>query len=86
MKDDNNQIIVGLIVVVAVILITGAIGFDFKSYEMMGGYSMMRQYGYGGVIEWVISIFIVLLIIAIIYWLIKNTKRIKISNKDLFLI
>ncbi len=69
-KTDKNNLIMGIIVVVVLLMLLRIIGFGSMDYGMMGGYN----YGFMS-FSWIFNILIILLIIAGIYWFIKNTKR-----------
>ncbi len=80
MVKNNNTLIIGMIVIL--VLLLGVFGFG--GYGMMGGfgngYGMMGglygSYGYGMMFfSWIISILIIGLIIAAIYWLIKTGNK-----------
>jgi protein-S-isoprenylcysteine O-methyltransferase Ste14 len=67
---DNRNTITLVVVVVAVLIILGLFGFGFRNYGMMGGYN-------NGFISFagIFGILMVVLVIAGIYWLIKNANR-----------
>lgn len=78
MTNKNNKNLIIIIVAVVAVFILAWI-FGFSSYGMMSGYrtyGMMGGYGYGfSPFGWIFSVLIIVLVIAGIYWFIKNTKR-----------
>ncbi len=69
-KKDKNNLILGIVIVVALLVLFRIIGFGSMGYGMMGGYN----YGFMS-FDWIFNILVIILIIAGIYWFIKNTKR-----------
>jgi len=67
---DNKNLLIGVLVVIAVLIILGVFGFGFRNYGMMG-YSSSGFMSF----SWIFSILIIILIIAGIYWLIKNADH-----------
>ena len=70
MNNKNNSWIIVAIIAVAVLLFSGIFGFGFRNYGMM--------YGYGDgfmLYNGIFSILIIVLIVAGIYWLIKNSNH-----------
>ena len=67
---DNYNTIALVIVVVVVLIILGMFGFGYRNYGMMGGYNngFMSFSGIFGIL-------MVVLVIAGIYWLIKNANH-----------
>ena len=67
---DNKNLIIVIAVVIGVLLLLGLFGFGFRGYGMMTGYDTgFMSFG------WIMSILVIVLIIAGIYWLIKNANR-----------
>lgn len=67
---NNNNLIIGILAAVAILIFLGIFGSGFGGYGMMGGYG-------GGFMSfgWIFSILVIVLIIAGIYWLIKNANH-----------
>ena len=81
MKDDNN-LLIGIIITVAVFLFFGLFGFG----GMMGnGYGMMGNWGYGFSGMWIFGfLFMALILVALILfilWLIKQLQNDKYKRR-----
>ena len=73
---DNNNLLIGIIISVAVFLLLGMFGFG----GMMGGnYGMMGNWGYGFGGMWIFGfLFMALILVALILfilWLIKQSQE-----------
>ena len=73
---DNNNLIIGIVIAVAVFLLLGMFGFG----GMMGSsYGMMGNWGYGFGGMWIFGfLFMALILIALvlfIFWLIKQLQH-----------
>jgi len=72
---DNNNLIIGIVIAVAVFLLFGMFGFG----GMVGGYGMMGNwsYGFGGM--WIFGfLFMALILVAsilFILWLVKQLQE-----------
>ena len=75
MKDDNN-LLIGIIIAVAVFLLLGMFGFGGM---MGGGYGMMGNWGYGFGGMWIFGfLFMTLILVALvlfILWLVKQLQE-----------
>jgi uncharacterized membrane protein len=77
MKDNNNNLLIGIVIALAVILFAGMFGFG----GMMSGryYGMMGNFGYGFGGTWIFGfLFMIILLVALvlfIIWLIKQIQR-----------
>lgn len=74
--ENNNNLIVGIIITVAVFLLLGMFGFG----GMMGGsYGMMGNWGYGfggmWIFGWLFMILIIVALVLFIVWLIKRIQK-----------
>lgn len=73
---DNNNLLVGIIIAVAVFLLLGMFGFGGM---MGGGYGMMGNWGYGFGGMWIFGfLFMALILMALvlfILWLIKQLQK-----------
>jgi len=81
---DNNNLLIGILVAVAVFLVLGVSGFG----GMMSGYGMMGNwnYGFGGmwVFGWLFMILVIIALLLFIVWLVKqlqNTQSDRMSRK-----
>ena len=74
MGDDNN-LLIGIIIAIAVFLFLGMFGFG----GMMGGYGMMGNWGYGFGDMWIFGFLFMTLILAalilFILWLVKQLQN-----------
>ena len=67
---NNNNLIIGILAVAAILIVLGIFGSGFGSYGMMEGYSSgFMSFG------WIFNVLVIILIIAGIYWLIKNANH-----------
>ena len=67
MANKNNNLIIGILAVAAILILLGIFGSGFGGYGMMGGYGIgFMSFG------WIFNILIIVLIITGIYWLIRN--------------
>ena len=76
MKDNNNNLIIGIIIGVAVFLLLGIFGFG----GMMGGsYGMVGNWGFGFGGMWIFGfLFMTLILVALvlfILWLVKQFQE-----------
>jgi len=72
---DTKNLIIAVLVIAAVLIILGALGF--------GGYGIMGGFGMGSMsFNWIFNILIIVLIIAGIYWFVKHSNYNKYSNHD----
>ena len=81
---DNNNLLIGILVAVAVFLVLGVSGFGgmMEGYGMMGNWS----YGFGGmqVFGWLFMILVIIALLLFIVWLVKqlqNTQSDRMSRK-----
>lgn len=79
-KDNNNNLLVGMVVIICVIVLLSLFGFSGMMGPGFGGYGMMGMmggsYGYGPMFfGWITSVLIIILIIAAINWLIKSANK-----------
>ena len=76
---DNNNLLIGIIVIVALVLLFGFSGFSGTTgwcRGMTGGYGMMGGYGLGAMLfGWLTGTLVIILIVAAIYWLIKSANK-----------
>lgn len=76
----TDNLMIGMIIIVCIVLFIGILGFGGIMAGGFGGmmmpYGMMGGYGYFSMLlGWISWIFIIALIIAIIYWLVKNANK-----------
>ncbi|MBI3622711.1 hypothetical protein HY212_01350 [Candidatus Pacearchaeota archaeon] len=78
MKKDNNALIIAIIVILAV-LFFGGFGYGMMGYgnynwmwNMMSGYS---GYGIYFILNWILNIAMIVAVILLIVWLIKQIQR-----------
>ena len=75
---DNNNLLIGIIIVVAVFLLLGMFGFGGM---VDGSYGMMGNWGYGFGGMWIFGfLFMTLILVALILfvlWLVKHQKSLK---------
>ena len=67
-----------LVVMLALMTLTGIVSAETYNCPMGGGYGGMMYGGYGSsvmIFGWLISLLVIALIIAAIYWLVKNANR-----------
>ena len=73
---DNNDLLIGILIAVAVFLLFGMFGFGGM---MGGGYGMMGNWGYGFGGMWVFGFLFMILILAalalFIMWLVKQLQE-----------
>ena len=75
-KIENNNLIIGVLVVAAIVILLAIFGFG--SSGMMNGYGYGMMSGFGpsfgvfGLITWIL---IIVLVCAAIYWLIKTANK-----------
>ena len=73
---DNNNLLIGIIIAVAVFLLLGMFGFGGM---MGGGYGMMGNCGYGFGGMWIFGfLFMTLILVALvlfILWLVKQLQE-----------
>ena len=75
---DNNNLIIGIVIAVAVFLLLGMFGFG----GIMGGYGMMGNlnYGFGGM--WIFGfLFMTLILVALILFILWLVKQLQNDNK-----
>ncbi len=76
--ENNNNLIIGIVIAVAVFLLLGMFGFGGM---MGGGYGMMGNWGYGFGGMWIFGfLFMTLIIVALvlfILWLVKQLQESK---------
>jgi len=72
---ENNNLLIGIVIAVAIFLVFGMFGFGGM---MGGGYGMMGNLGYGFGGMWIFgSLFMILILVALvlfILWLIKQLQ------------
>ena len=76
---DNNNLIIGIVIAVAVFLLLGMFGFG----GMMGGsYGMMGNWGYGFGGMWIFGfLFMALILIALVLFIIWLIKQLQYGKK-----
>src|SRR4030066_280808 len=81
---DNNNLLIGIIIAVAVFLLLGMFGFGGM---MGGGYGIMGNWGYGFGGMWIFGfLFMALILVALILfilWLIKQLQNAEKIQKPL---
>ena len=74
--ENNNNLIIGIVIAVAVFLLLGMFGFGGMG---SGGYGMMGNWGYGFGGMWIFGfLFMTLILVALIlfiFWLIKQIQK-----------
>ena len=76
---DNNNLIIGIVITVAVFLFLGMFGFGGM---MGGGYGMMGNwnYGFGGM--WIFGfLFMTLILVALVLFILWLVKQLQNDNK-----
>ena len=76
---DNNNLIIGIVIAVAVFLLLGMFGFG----GMMGGsYGMMGNWGYGFGGMWIFGfLFMALILIALVLFIFRLIKQLQHNNR-----
>ena len=74
---DNNNLLIGIIIAVAVFLLLGMFGFG----GMMGsGYGMMGGFGFGSM--WIFGfLFMTLILVALVLFILWLVKQLQNDNK-----
>ena len=76
---DNNNLLIGIIIAVAVFLLLGMFGFGGM---MGGGYGMMGNWGYGFGGMWIFGfLFMTLILVALVLFIIWLVKQLQEDNK-----
>ena len=76
--ENNNNLITGIVVAVAVFLLFGMFGFG----GMMGGYGMMGNWGYGFGGMWIFGfLFMTLILVALVLFILWLIKQLQNDNK-----
>ena len=76
--ENNNNLIIGIVVAIAVFLLFGMFGFG----GMMGGYGMMGNWGYGFGGMWIFgALFMTLILVALILFILWLAKQLQ-NDKD----
>ena len=75
---DNNNLIIGIVIAVAVFLLLGMFGFG----GMMPGYGMMGNWGYGFGAMWIFGfLFMALILIALVLFIFRLIKQLQHNNR-----
>jgi len=76
--ENNNDLLVGIIIAVAVFLLLGMFGFGGM---MDGGYGMMGNWAYGFGYMWIFGfLFMALILVALILFIIWLVKQLQGDN------
>ncbi len=76
---DNNNLLIGIIITVAVFLLLGMFGFGGM---MGGGYGMMGNWGYGFGGMWIFGfLFMALILVALILFILWLVKQLRYDNR-----
>ncbi len=76
---DNNNLLIGIVVAVAVFLLLGMFGFGGM---MGGGYGMMGNWGYGFGAMWIFGfIFMALILVALVLFILWLVKQLQADKK-----
>jgi len=75
---ENNNLLVGIVVVLAVFLFLGMFGFG----GMMGSYGMMGDWGYGLRVMWIFGfLFMTLVLVALVLFILWMIKQLQGSSR-----
>ena len=75
---ENNNLLIGIIIAVAVFLLLGMFGFG----GMMGGYGMMGNWNYGLGGMWIFGfLFMTLILVALVLFILWLIKQLQNDNK-----
>ena len=77
--ENNNNLIIGIVIAVAVFLLLGMFGFGGM---MGGGYGIMGNWGYGFGGMWIFGfLFMALILVALILFILWLVKQLQDDNK-----
>jgi len=79
MKKNENNLLIGIIITVAVFLLLGIFGFGGM---MGGGYGMMGNWGYGSGGMWIFGfLFMTLILVALTLFILWLVRQLREDNK-----
>ena len=75
---ENNNLLMGIVIAVAVFLLLGMFGFS----GMMGGYGMMGNWNYGFGGRWIFGfLFMALILVALVLFILWLVKQLQSDNR-----
>lgn len=77
-KMEDKNIIIAVIIIIAIILFSGAGMMGFGSYGNMFNMMNYSFLGFGIILGWIINLLLIIIFVLVIIWLIKqiqNTRK-----------